>query len=166
MSSYTYISAKLNYVDQATFDQATKPLRQHGWLRDDNSMIEEDGAAPFENVINGLTLTIPPGSYKNFEGQSDDLVDLASSGQLVEEATEDEIYIFVWKDGKEIDVNKDTLGDYLEVDIDKDLILMDEDEWLDEYEDQMDEFDDYYDLRTEAIFKAREKMESLVGIKE
>lgn len=168
MGQSSFIQAKLNYKDQETFIQATNLLRNGGWLLEDNTMVLEDGVPADDlwdqdetlNIIDGLTLTIPPGLYYNLSRVTSELTDLALTGEFSEETDDNENYIYVWDDGRSLEASEEQISKYCTKQEDKDLFLMDDSEYSVKY--NIDE-NEVLCLRADELVEARIEMVSVVN---
>jgi hypothetical protein len=154
MSTYYNIEAELIYPDKKTMEMALAPIREGGWLRDDNTLIFEEtnvanGGAP---VINDLVFVIPDGIYRQLSGSVTSLaLELAEAGHYKESCLDGECYFHLWENGETLNVSDEKIAEYLKTEVDHDLFLLN----AQEYEKKHDEDeDDYWDARNEAFYDA------------
>jgi hypothetical protein len=160
MSEYYDVEAEFIFKSKGQMDKALKPLRDGGWLLDDNSMITEDGnpAADGEPMINGLVFTIPEGVYLNINPAASSITKIAEAGYMID--SNGISYANIWQNGKWLSIEDEDIAEYLVEQDKKDLFLMFEDEFEAKYGYEPDEAkaDAFYEA-LRAAFKTVEGFE-------
>jgi len=167
MSTYFTVEANLTYENIEALEEAVKPLREGGWLTDDNYMISEDktlAGGGKEKAISGNTLKIPLDLYLNLGRVIDaSFFNGAVKGYYKEMCEDGCLYIksieFI-ENGIEIDsaIDFDTkefdgtldkrffdgFSDYT-----KDTFYLDKTEWIEKYKSNEV---DYNEVKNEFVF--------------
>lgn len=157
MSTYYWAHACLNFDTKELLEEAVKPLRDGGWLFDDNTMIAEDGNEKINDgnaVINGTTFNLPPEVYINIYDHLFDLVNKAKSGFFNISCDDGDLYFDVWNNGRWIHVESyEEIASFLLTQKEKDYFLLDDEEdFIVKYDDQPDY--DYSELRSDTFSEA------------
>lgn len=176
MSTYYTIEAELTYKTVKDLEEAVKPLRKGGWLKDDNSLVSEDGFLADQNepvVIDGRKLRIPCALYRNmgrvtygafFNGLESGFYNSFCEDGCVEMESNS----FELDDDGEICISSETLNDddisssldsiektygFTLEGKEKDSLTMDDAEWVNKYELPEDVF---YETMSNSYYKVFE----------
>ena len=100
MSFYATIQGEITFPTQERLDQAVNELTEDGWMKD-GKFIDECGNIFDEQEqpdVQGLTLRIPFGLYRNLSRRIDDLTQ-GTTGKVVYTSTDGCFEGGVWLDG-------------------------------------------------------------------
>jgi len=145
MSTYYWAHACLNFDTKELLEEAVKPLRDGGWLDDDNTMMGDGGEVKVNDgnaVINGTTFNLLPELYINIYDHLIDLVNKAKSGFFNISCDDGDLYFDVWNNGRWIHVESyKEIANFLLTQKEKDYFLIeDEDDFMAKYDDVDDSF--------------------------
>lgn len=157
MSEYHDVKAEFIFKNKQQMDKALLPLRDGGWLLDDNTMITEGDniAGEGKPTINGLVFTIPEDVYININPALSGITEIAEAGFMIE--SNGISYANIWQNGKWLGLEDEDFAEYLDSQDKKDLFLMFDDEFEEKYGFEPDEAkaDAFYEALSAAFKTVR-----------
>jgi hypothetical protein len=158
MSNRSFIEGVLEFETTEQLKQAVQPLRKGGWLTTNNKMLLGDEGEADEGVvcIKGNQFTIPPGVYRNLSSHTNELIAHAKKGFLNLNSDDGDLGFSIWNNGREINAwDNKAIWEFLDDEIQKDLIILDEDEFEEKHEGKgIDFWESRYSAFEEAFDNA------------